>query len=75
MPFYDFRCNNCEKEFNVLAQLREMEEKKIPCPGCGSRDLTRVWRQANIGVVSRAAVPEPPNACACCRKDCPHAGR
>ena len=75
MPFYDFRCNNCDKEFNVLAQLREMEEKKIPCPGCGSHDLTRVWRQANIGVVSRAAAPEPRSACACCRKDCPHAGR
>ena len=75
MPFYDFKCNSCEKEFNVLAQLREMEEKKIPCPVCGSRDLTRVWRQANIGVVSRAAAPELPDACACCRKDCPHARR
>ena len=75
MPFYDFKCNRCETAFNVLATVSEMEEKRIPCPGCGSRDLTRIWQKANISVQSRAAVEEQRSACCCCQKDCPNAGR
>ncbi len=75
MPFYDFKCNRCETVFNVLAAVSEMKEKRIPCPGCGSRDLTRIWQTANISVQNRAAAEEPRGACRFCQKDCPNAGR
>ncbi len=75
MPFYDFRCTRCGKEFDVLAALSDMEEKRIPCPDCGSRELTRVWQTANISVVNRSAAEEPRGGCRFCQKDCPNAGR
>jgi putative FmdB family regulatory protein len=39
MPTYEFLCNKCQKEFSVTMTIREREEKKPTCPGCGSSDL------------------------------------
>ena len=36
MPFYDLRCIECEKEFNISAKISEKTEKRIACPECGS---------------------------------------
>ncbi|MEA4823851.1 MAG: zinc ribbon domain-containing protein [Clostridiaceae bacterium] len=74
MPFYDYRCNRCETTFNVLATVEEMEKKLIPCPGCGSKDLTRVYERAKVTLMSRKACEEERSACCCCNKNCPNAG-
>ena len=55
MPFYNYRCNRCETKFEVLATVEEMEKKLIPCPGCGSRDLTRVYERAAVSLMSKTA--------------------
>jgi putative FmdB family regulatory protein len=39
MPTYEFLCTKCQKEFSVTMTIREREEKKPTCPGCGSTDL------------------------------------
>jgi putative FmdB family regulatory protein len=39
MPTYEFLCRKCQKEFSVTMTIREREEKKPTCPGCGSNDL------------------------------------
>ena len=74
MPFYDFRCNRCDTVFNVQATIEEKEKGLIPCPGCGSRDLKRVYEKANISVSSKRACFEESGACKCCQKNCPNAG-
>ena len=74
MPFFDFRCKRCDTVFNVLATNEEREKGLIPCPGCGSRDLERVWEKASFSVASRRACFEESGACKCCQKDCPNAG-
>ena len=33
---YDYKCEECGNEFSVKQTLKEHEEKKVPCPRCGS---------------------------------------
>jgi len=36
MPVYKYFCEACRKEFEKVLSLREYEQEKIVCPGCGS---------------------------------------
>jgi len=46
MPFYDLRCPECDKEFNILASVKQKTEKTIPYPECGSTNLETVYKGA-----------------------------
>ncbi len=74
MPFYDFRCARCDTVFNVQATMEEKERKLIPCPGCGGRELKRVYQKSNISLISRSAAAEAQSqSCRCCENaGCPH---
>ncbi len=39
MPMYDFRCEQCSKEFEELVPR---DYKEVPCPGCGSTETRRL---------------------------------
>lgn len=39
MPIYEYRCKECEREFEALV-LKNVEPA---CPSCGSRDLERLF--------------------------------
>lgn len=58
MPFYDLKCKGCKEEFNVMARMSEWEERSIPCPKCGSKDLERIF--GNINVIQSRKTPEAP---------------
>ncbi|ARE40427.1 Reverse gyrase [Rhodovulum sp. P5] len=47
MPIYNYRCNACEAEFELLVRLSS--DTAPTCPECDSSDLTRM--------VSRIAPP------------------
>ena len=36
MPIYEYECRDCKKVFTAALSIREHEEKKTICPGCGS---------------------------------------
>jgi putative FmdB family regulatory protein len=36
MPRYEFRCESCEKGFEVTLTLAERANAKVQCPNCGS---------------------------------------
>jgi putative FmdB family regulatory protein len=61
MPFYDFACE-CGNEFNVMAKMKELEDKSIKCPECGSTELKRIY--GNINFIREMGKSEPA---------CPHA--
>lgn len=42
MPIYEFKCVDCDAEFEELTTLAEVEAGEVPCPDCGS---TRVERR------------------------------
>ncbi|NLD86628.1 MAG: zinc ribbon domain-containing protein [Clostridiales bacterium] len=73
MPFYDMKCKRCAYEFNVMATIEEKEKELIPCPGCGSKELERIFTKSNVSVKSRAA--EAKENCKCCSfaSGCPNA--
>jgi len=39
MPVYDYICNDCHKEFEVVLTLTEHDKDKIACPKCGSKNV------------------------------------
>jgi len=40
MPTYDYRCKNCEHEFELFQQMSDSVKKK--CPECGKLSLQRL---------------------------------
>ncbi len=47
MPEYDFECGGCGKTVTVRATIKE-KEAGLPCPDCGSRDLTQKFSPIGI---------------------------
>jgi len=41
MPIYEYRCNQCNKEFSELL-LSQREISKVRCRDCNSKDLTKL---------------------------------
>jgi len=40
MPLYQYKCNECSKEFEELRKMSEAD-REIECPSCGSKDVKR----------------------------------
>ena len=40
MPIYEYHCNNCDKEFDLLIMRRAEADQQI-CPNCESADVHR----------------------------------
>jgi putative FmdB family regulatory protein len=54
MPAYDFRCNNCGKEFSLrFASIKAYESETPICPNCQSKELNRIIRKVNVAAPSR----------------------
>jgi putative FmdB family regulatory protein len=57
MPFYDFVCNECQKEFTLRRKFAEMDDP-ADCPGCGSGKTQRqisLFYATNTGSSTAAA--------------------
>ena len=65
MPFYDLRCPQCDKEYNISASMAEKTEKRIPCPDCGSLDLETVYNSAPGILIGSTKMPECPKSSVC----------
>lgn len=65
MPFYDLKCDKCGEEFNIMAKMSEREQKTIPCPGCGSKELSTVFKSVNIVQSRKSDGPQCPNVHQC----------
>ncbi len=51
MPIYEYKCNNCGKDFETLV----MGSFKPECPECDSQDLSRLM--SKCGFVSKSQGP------------------
>ena len=41
MPNYDHSCEKCKKDFVIEMRMSEVGEKKVACPECGSKKVSR----------------------------------
>jgi len=49
MPFYEYGCLDCGKEFEIIESLARHEEHKKPvCPGCSSDHVERKWSTVSV---------------------------
>jgi len=51
MPIYEYKCNACRKEFEVLV----LGSDTPACPACAGHDLSRLM--SRCGFVSKSAGP------------------
>jgi putative FmdB family regulatory protein len=40
MPFYEFACQDCRKQFSLVLSIKERESGRVTCPECGSTKVT-----------------------------------
>ena len=57
MPIYEYRCNQCGKEFSELL-LRPKEMKKVRCKYCHSADLTRLVSSFSVHQTEESRVAQ-----------------
>lgn len=48
MPIYEFRCNDCGKEFQIVESIKAYDPKKVKCPKCGSSQVEHVWSEVHV---------------------------
>ena len=73
MPFYDLRCIECDKEFNIKASIAEKTEHRVPCPECGSMNMETVYISAPVYIKNRSdGMPSCPNRSICGNSGCRH---
>lgn len=54
MPRYDYRCETCERIFEIQASMSDREEDRRPeCPSCGERETRRVFGSFYTGACGR----------------------
>lgn len=41
MPIYEYKCSDCKGDTSVILSIKEYEQVKVICEGCGSANLTR----------------------------------
>lgn len=75
MPIYEFHCDQCGKDSEVL--VRSSRWKGTPCPLCGSKRLSKKFSVFASGSAEGAAAPGPtctgqPRSCGMCGTGRPH---
>ena len=71
MPFYEYTCQGCGKDFEVF--VRTMNAKAPHCPECGGAKTTR--KLSVFGVSSGQSQSPAPSGCGGCAqsRSCPMA--
>lgn len=70
MPIYEFRCQNCETQFEQL--IRDSEAQVLRCPRCGAQKVNRLLSVFATGTSARAAAApaDLPASGHCCGGTC-----
>lgn len=73
MPIYEFHCENCGKDSEVL--VRTLNWEGTPCPKCGSTRLEKKLSTFASSVAGQAGDPSctgKPSSCGMCGTGKPH---
>jgi putative FmdB family regulatory protein len=73
MPIYEFHCEKCERDSEIL--VRSSNWKGTVCPHCGSAKLTKklsVFASGAAGETGEPACTGQPRSCGLCGTGKPH---
>ena len=73
MPIYEFHCNGCDKDSEVL--VRSSKWEGTPCPHCGSKKLQKklsVFASSMAGETAAPVCTGTPRSCGMCGTGKPH---
>lgn len=73
MPIYEFHCEKCGKDSEVL--VRSSDWEGTPCPQCGSTRLTKkfsTFASSIAGQSAPASCTGTPSSCGMCGTGKPH---
>ncbi|MDB6109052.1 MAG: Regulatory protein FmdB family [Pedosphaera sp.] len=73
MPIYEFHCEKCKKDSEIL--VRSSNWEGTPCPLCGSTKLSKklsVFASSASGAGSEASCSRVPSSCGRCGTGKPH---
>lgn len=48
MPIYDFQCQKCGKEFNLVLTLKQYEQKQFACPACQAKEVEQLITSTQV---------------------------
>ena len=54
MPTYEYRCKDCNHNFELFLSYQEYENTSVACPDCGSQDPERIIRPIRIARTEEA---------------------
>lgn len=70
MPRYEFECNACGENFEIVCSMKERGTAKIVCPKCSSGDAAQKFSNVNV-IIKKTEKTCPNKSCgnsACCMK-------
>ncbi|NOX97872.1 MAG: zinc ribbon domain-containing protein [Nitrospirae bacterium] len=65
MPIYEFQCQKCQEEFEVLFRSFR-EEKNVSCPQCGSGKVDRLLSLFGLKAGSTSKGSSTGSGCSTC---------
>jgi putative FmdB family regulatory protein len=66
MPNYNFECQNCQEAFEVRATIKEMEEGKIFCIKCNSKNIRRIFNGFGFCSGKSSSMNSSSSSCGSC---------
>lgn len=48
MPTYEFECQKCGKEFELILSLKQFEQKEFACPACQAKEVEALVTSTNV---------------------------
>ena len=48
MPIYDFQCQKCGKEFDLVLTLEQYEQKQFACPACQAKEVEQLITSTQV---------------------------
>lgn len=72
MPIYDYKCNGCDKTYDVFHKVREVIDDVV-CPSCTSKEHTRLLSAPNVAMGHGSSLDVAPSCSTdsgCCGGTC-----
>jgi putative FmdB family regulatory protein len=48
VPTYEFECQKCGKEFELILSLKQYEQKEFACPACRAKEVEPLVTSTNV---------------------------